>query len=651
MSLEKNDVLSALGFKDTALRCIPNVFVGYSESYVENLLSWNFCIVRIFATSFSPYVPLQVRKKSACSKKSTIEQYCKKWACTYNPTARMRILAIKNLVTGESIIFDFDSMNLQHKKIILDILLDTGKVLIINDAIRSLSWMSFTTQRKYTETNYRVIDPLLHVKLFFSNKVLDPSLLNEKKFLDFINMNIKGHLTPYTSWMPDFLDNSSFTYARTLLAGVEKTLRFLANEQLTISALETWLEDTLVKDAEAYVKSLIGLHLRGIYVDSAALSASLVESLALCESSMQTILSELPELLPFKNILANPDFSPDKEFRDFFIRTIQEKFQKEIDGLGKNDVQGLPIGSPWKAFIQSGHAYSYLASIRDCVFDKKIHPMYNIAAVTGRVSSRHPCILSMPAKYEKTILIPKQSCVFFKFDFSQIELRIAGALIARLLKKRDIKIQGLVTALQAGYDLHDLTALACLGVSNPMGAYSRGLRPSSEDRKKAKPVNFGLLYGMGDSSLALYSLNNFDMQLSVNDLKKFRNAWNEAYPDVALYHQYVKNLKKYNKWTVRTLALRPLVATSLTSAYNFAGQGSCVDICMRAFKRFKEENLSKYIVSFKFDAFTFEIPFKKCGLFKKKIMNCMHESAFDFLGPYDIPVGEISFSIQTSVDT
>ena len=82
--------------------------------------------------------------------------------------------------------------------------------------------------------------------------------------------------------------------------------------------------------------------------------------------------------------------------------------------------------------------------------------------------------------------------VLVKADFSQIELRIAAEITGD---------QRMLEAYRRGEDLHAVTAAAVLGKATES--------VSREDRQLAKALNFGLLYGMGATTLQRYALTNY----------------------------------------------------------------------------------------------------------------------------------------------
>ncbi|MEK7649789.1 MAG: DNA polymerase I [Patescibacteria group bacterium] len=123
--------------------------------------------------------------------------------------------------------------------------------------------------------------------------------------------------------------------------------------------------------------------------------------------------------------------------------------------------------------------------------DGRVHTSFNeTGAATGRLSSSNPNLQNIPIKSElgrsirRAFTIPK-GYELFAFDYSQLELRIAAQLSG------DAK---LTRAFQTGEDIHTRTASEIFHVSVE--------KVTSEMRRRAKTVNFGILYGMGARALA-----------------------------------------------------------------------------------------------------------------------------------------------------
>ena len=155
---------------------------------------------------------------------------------------------------------------------------------------------------------------------------------------------------------------------------------------------------------------------------------------------------------------------------------------------GAHPIVGKLLGFREREKLRSTYVDGYLPLIGP---DGRIHARFNqTAAATGRLSSDHPNLQNIPVRSERgrTIrraFIPREGWRFVVADYSQIELRI----LAHLSRDR-----GLLAAFAAGEDIHAATAAGVFDV--PMEAVTPELR------RRAKGINFGLLYGMESFGLA-----------------------------------------------------------------------------------------------------------------------------------------------------
>lgn len=123
--------------------------------------------------------------------------------------------------------------------------------------------------------------------------------------------------------------------------------------------------------------------------------------------------------------------------------------------------------------------------------DGRIHTTFNQAvASTGRLSSSNPNLQNIPVKTEtgrqiRKAFVADKGAVLLSADYSQIELRVAASL------SKDAEM---IKAFQSGHDFHTETAVRVFGVSAD--------KVTSEMRRNAKAINFGIIYGMGVTSLA-----------------------------------------------------------------------------------------------------------------------------------------------------
>jgi DNA polymerase-1 len=178
-------------------------------------------------------------------------------------------------------------------------------------------------------------------------------------------------------------------------------------------------------------------------------------------------------------------------------------------------VRGLLIYRKWAKY-ESTYLRPWLRQ-RDV--HSRFHPGYKpYGTVTGRLSGDFQQVPRDP--FIRSIVGAPPGWVLLKADYSQIELRIAAMLAD---ERRMLGI------FRAGGDIHLTTAMDL--VRRPAGEIS------SEQRKKAKAVNFGFLYGMGASKFGAYAFENYGVVVSEADCTAYRNRFFKLYPALLPWHE------------------------------------------------------------------------------------------------------------------
>ena len=206
----------------------------------------------------------------------------------------------------------------------------------------------------------------------------------------------------------------------------------------------------------------------------------------------------------------------------------------------------------------------------------RVHTSYHQAvAATGRLSSTDPNLQNIPVRNEqgrriRQAFIPSAGYKLVAADYSQIELRIMAHLSGD---------QGLLTAFAEGKDIHKATAAEVFGVA---------LEAVTTDmRRSAKAINFGLIYGMSAFGLA--------KQLGIGraEAQKYMDLYFERYPGVLEYMERTRQQAEAQGY-VETLFGRRLYLPDIKSrnaglrkgaeraAINAPMQGTAADIIKRA---------------------------------------------------------------------
>jgi uracil-DNA glycosylase family 4 len=158
----------------------------------------------------------------------------------------------------------------------------------------------------------------------------------------------------------------------------------------------------------------------------------------------------------------------------------------------------------------------------------RIHTTYKIyGTVTGRLSGD---LQQVPRDmFIRGIIGARPGWRFVQADYSQIELRIA----AHVAQERRM-----MRAYLTGEDLHMLTAMNLAGKSKD--------QVDKEERKKAKAVNFGFLYGMYPKKFQKYAFENYDMRVSMGEAELAREKYFEEFPDLIKWHDRQRRLANQN---------------------------------------------------------------------------------------------------------
>src|SRR5262249_46297468 len=142
-----------------------------------------------------------------------------------------------------------------------------------------------------------------------------------------------------------------------------------------------------------------------------------------------------------------------------------------------------------------------------------------LGSQAGRMSCSDPNMQQLPRDkaYRRCVAAPPARALV-KADYSQIELRIAARITG------DRRMLG---AYAKGEDLHTLTARRMTGKQEV----------SKEERQVAKPVNFGLIYGMGAKALCGKAKSDYGIDLSLEQAEAYRRAFFRTYAGVRRWHR------------------------------------------------------------------------------------------------------------------
>lgn len=266
----------------------------------------------------------------------------------------------------------------------------------------------------------------------------------------------------------------------------------------------------------------------------------------------------------------------------------------------------------------------------------RVHTSYHQAVTaTGRLSSSDPNLQNIPIRNEegrriRQAFIAREGFTVVAADYSQIELRIMAHL------SQD---QGLINAFTQGKDIHRSTAAEIFGVSLD--------EVTSEQRRNAKAINFGLIYGMSAFGLS--------RQLGIGraDAQSYMDLYFKRYPGVQTFMHDIREKAKAQGY-VETLFGRRLYLPDINSsngmrrkaaervAINAPMQGTAADIIKRAMIQLdqKLQNAPDIAMIMQVhDELVFEVRSEKVAFYSEFIKTQM-ESAADLVVPLIVEVGQ-----------
>jgi len=208
----------------------------------------------------------------------------------------------------------------------------------------------------------------------------------------------------------------------------------------------------------------------------------------------------------------------------------------------------------------------------------RLHTSFSqIGAVTGRLSSSDPNLQNIPVRTEdgkaiRRAFVPgEEGWRLVSADYSQIELRVLAHLA---------EDPGFLEAFRSGEDIHRATAARIFGVLPA--------EVTPELRGRAKAINFGVIYGMGEQRLAR------ETGITPKEAREFIEAYFRTYPRVRAFHEeriqhalregWVETLFGRRRW-IRDELLSPMggvAANARNNAINTPVQGTAADIVKKA---------------------------------------------------------------------
>ncbi len=290
----------------------------------------------------------------------------------------------------------------------------------------------------------------------------------------------------------------------------------------------------------------------------------------------------------------------------------------------------------WRQFSKLCSTYTEALPQSISPKDGRVHTSYAMAVTTtGRLASSDPNLQNIPIRTPegrkiRKAFIAKPGCQLVSMDYSQIELRLMAHFA---------DIATLKEAFHEGKDIHAITASQVFGI--PLD------QVTSDIRRKAKAINFGIIYGISP-----YGLGQ-QLGISNEDAATYIKSYEAQYPGIFAYMNQIKEFARTNGY-VKTLFGRKCYVPGILSknfsergfaerqAINAPLQGTAADIIKRAMIQMQQT-----IVNQKFqakmllqvhDELVFEVPTAELDTFNLVAKSIM-ESAANLSVPLVVGVG------------
>lgn len=341
------------------------------------------------------------------------------------------------------------------------------------------------------------------------------------------------------------------------------------------------IENVYTTIEKPLIDVLFHMEKSGVKIDE----ASLIEIANTTANTIATIENTIRTMMQKTHINLN---SP-KQLGDYLFDELQLPSGKQrstnIDVL-ESLVEHHPIIRHIIEYRKYQKFYStYALGLQKYVStEKRIHTEYTqFSTATGRLSSNNPNLQNISIRNEETAIIRRvfvpdsDDFVLLAADYSQIELRILAHL------SNETKM---IDAFKKGIDIHTSTAMDIFHVSHD--------EVTSQMRRAAKAVNFGIIYGMSDFGLGE------QLKISRKEAASFILKYNQTYPRIMTYMDEVVMSAQVNLY-VSTLFKRRRTINELTSpvynvrefgkriAMNAPIQGSAADLIKLAMIRLHQQ--------------------------------------------------------------
>ena len=412
---------------------------------------------------------------------------------------------------------------------------------------------------------------------------------------------------------------------------------FELREALSERLRDEGLEDLFYKVEMPLVRVLADIETNGVKVNREFLSSMSGE----VDRDLQALMSKIYSLAGQEFNINSP-----KQLSEVLFEKLKLPVIKKTKTGFSTDVEVLQQLSAVHELPAEILTYRTLTKLKSTYIDSlpsminpdtgRVHTSLNqTVTATGRLSSSEPNLQNIPIRTElgkriREAFIAEPGNLIISADYSQIELRVMAHMSEDPI---------LIDSFKRGEDIHSRTAAEVFGIMPGL--------VTSEMRRMAKVVNFGIIYGMSPFGLSK------DLGISQRDAKRYIDAYFEHYKGVSDFIDKTLQEAKGNGY-VRTLLGRKRPIPELSSkeaavrqfgertAVNTPIQGTAADIIKLAmvniFNRIRKDNLKSLMTLQVHDELVFEVPENELETMKKLVREEM-EGVMEMNVPLRVDIG------------
>lgn len=220
----------------------------------------------------------------------------------------------------------------------------------------------------------------------------------------------------------------------------------------------------------------------------------------------------------------------------------------------------------------------------------RVHSRYRILKASGRTSSEKPNMQNLPqAPGYRECLVADPGYILVATDYSYVEL-VSLAYVHSQVLNIPVESLELYKTINADRDPHYITAIQIMKANGEEITYEEITNPDhpnakhhKEMRQLAKVPNFGFPGGMGSDTLCTYARDSYGIDISPEESAKLKIAWQNAYPEMKSYFDYVSNQRAGSGFRVQQVSTdRVRGGCAYCSACNSYFQGLAADGFKRA---------------------------------------------------------------------